>query len=93
MQFHTGCSGWYYDAWLGHFYSSNLEQKEFLKYYIQAFDFVEIDSSSYYSPKLFIIKRWTSMSSDDFRFTDKFRRSITHENDWQFLVLTSFSAG
>jgi uncharacterized protein YecE (DUF72 family) len=76
---YVGCSGWSYDAWLGHFYPANLERKEFLKYYSQVFDFVEIDSSFYSPPSLFMAKRWTSITPDNFRFAAKFPRSITHE--------------
>jgi uncharacterized protein YecE (DUF72 family) len=79
LQFYIGCSGWSYDAWLGNFYPSNLEHNEFLKYYSQVFDFVEIDSSFYRPPNLFVTKRWTLLTPDDFRFTAKFPRSITHE--------------
>ncbi len=76
---YVGCSGWSYDAWLGHFYPANLERKEFLKYYSQVFDFVEIDSSFYSPPNLFMTKRWASITPDNFRFAAKFPRSITHE--------------
>jgi uncharacterized protein YecE (DUF72 family) len=79
LQLHIGCSGWGYDAWLGHFYPANLDRKEFLKYYSQIFDFVEIDSSFYRPPSLFMTKRWASLTPDYFRFTAKFPRSITHE--------------
>jgi uncharacterized protein YecE (DUF72 family) len=79
LQLYIGCSGWSYDAWLGHFYPANLDRKEFLKYYSQVFDFVEIDSSFYRPPNLFMTKRWASLTPDDFRFTAKFPRSVTHE--------------
>jgi uncharacterized protein YecE (DUF72 family) len=79
LQLYIGCSGWSYDAWLGHFYPANLDRKEFLKYYSQVFDFVEIDSSFYRAPNLFMTKRWASLTPDDFRFTAKFPRSVTHE--------------
>jgi uncharacterized protein YecE (DUF72 family) len=75
----VGCSGWSYDGWLGHFYPSNLDRKDFLKYYSQVFDFVEIDSSFYNPPNVFMTKRWASLTPDNFRFTAKFPRSITHE--------------
>jgi uncharacterized protein YecE (DUF72 family) len=74
QKLHVGCSGWSYDAWLGHFYPTNLDHREFLKYYSQVFDFVEIDSSFYNAPNLFMIKRWASVTPDDFRFTAKFPR-------------------
>jgi uncharacterized protein YecE (DUF72 family) len=79
LQLYVGCSGWSYDAWLGHFYPANLEHKDFLKYYSQVFNFVEIDSSFYRPPNLFMTKRWVSMTPNDFRFAAKFPRSITHE--------------
>jgi uncharacterized protein YecE (DUF72 family) len=56
-----------------------LERKDYLKYYSQVFDFVEIDSSFYNAPNVFMTKRWASLTSDNFRFTAKFPRSITHE--------------
>src|SRR5918999_6196879 len=76
---YIGCSGWYYDAWVGHFYPTNSDHREFLKYYSQVFDFVEIDSSFYRPPNLFMTKRWEKVTPDNFRFTAKFHRSITHE--------------
>jgi uncharacterized protein YecE (DUF72 family) len=53
---YVGCSGWSYDGWLGHFYPSKLERKDFLNYYSQVFDFVEIDSSFYKAPNIFMTK-------------------------------------
>jgi len=79
QKLYVGCSGWSYDGWLGHFYPSNLERKDFLKYYSQVFDFVEIDSSFYNAPNIFMTKRWASITPDNFRFTAKFPRLITHE--------------
>jgi len=77
---YVGCSGWSYDSWLGHFYPASLESKEFLQYYSHVFDFVEIDSSFYRIPNLFMTKRWATLTPDNFRFAAKFPRSITHEN-------------
>jgi uncharacterized protein YecE (DUF72 family) len=56
-----------------------LDRKDYLKYYSQVFDFVEIDSSFYNAPNVFMTKQWASLTSDNFRFTAKFPRSITHE--------------
>ena len=79
MELYVGCSGWSYDAWLGHFYASNLEKNKFLEYYSSVSDFVEIDSSFYRAPNLFITKRWAKVTPDNFRFSAKFPRAITHE--------------
>jgi uncharacterized protein YecE (DUF72 family) len=75
---YVGCSGWSYDSWLGRFYPVNSDHREFLKYYSQVLDFVEIDSSFYRPPNLFMTKKWALMTPDNFRFTAKFARSITH---------------
>jgi uncharacterized protein YecE (DUF72 family) len=56
-----------------------MDRKEFLQYYSHIFDFVEIDSSFYRAPSFFMTKRWASITPDNFRFTAKFPRSITHE--------------
>ena len=76
---YAGCSGWSYDTWLGHFYPANSDNREFLKYYSRVFNFVEIDSSFYRPPNLFMARRWASTTPNNFRFTAKFPRSITHE--------------
>jgi uncharacterized protein YecE (DUF72 family) len=79
QKLYVGCSGWSYDGWLGHFYPANLDHSDFLKYYSQVFDFVEIDSSFYRPPNLFMTKRWDRITPDNFRFAAKFPRTITHE--------------
>ena len=76
---YIGCSGWYYDAWVGHFYPTNSDHREFLKYYSRVFNFVEIDSSFYRPPNLFMARRWVSETPNNFRFAAKFPSSITHE--------------
>jgi uncharacterized protein YecE (DUF72 family) len=60
-------------------YPANLDCKDFLQYYSRIFDFVEIDSSFYRAPNLFMTKQWSSMTPANFRFTAKFPRLITHE--------------
>ena len=43
LEHHIGCSGWSYDGWKGPFYPEDLDNKYWLSYYSQIFDFVEID--------------------------------------------------
>ncbi|MDQ3961681.1 MAG: DUF72 domain-containing protein [Thermoproteota archaeon] len=79
MQYHIGCSGWSYSAWLGPFYPSKLENSDWLRYYSQVFDYVEIDSSFYRMPSKFMVKNWAKKTPDNFRFTAKFPKVITHD--------------
>ena len=79
MQYHIGCSGWSYTSWLGPFYPSKLENTDWLRYYSQVFDYVEIDSSFYRMPNKLMVKNWTKRTPDHFRFTAKFPKVITHD--------------
>ena len=79
MEFFIGCSGWSYTAWKGPFYPPNLESSEWLMYYSQKFDYVEIDSSFYKIPNQFMVKNWDRKTPDNFRFAAKFPKIITHD--------------
>jgi uncharacterized protein YecE (DUF72 family) len=79
LQYYIGCSGWSYSAWLGPFYPSKLENSDWLRYYSQVFDYVEIDSSFYRTPSKFMVKNWAKKTPDNFRFTAKFPKVITHD--------------
>jgi uncharacterized protein YecE (DUF72 family) len=46
----TGCSGWSYTSWQGPFYPDNLENRNWLSYYSNIIDYVEIDSTFYRIP-------------------------------------------
>ena len=79
MQYYIGCSGWSYSAWQGPFYPSNIENNEWLSYYSHIFDYVEIDSSFYAMPNMFMVKSWSKRTPENFRFTAKFPKVITHD--------------
>jgi uncharacterized protein YecE (DUF72 family) len=79
LKFYIGCSGWNYSAWKGPFYPPTLENSDWLRYYSNVFDYVEIDSSFYRIPNQFMIKNWFKKTPDNFRFTAKFPKIITHD--------------
>ena len=79
MQYHIDCSGWSYSAWKGPFYPPDLETSNWLRFYSQIFDYVEIDSSFYRIPNQFMVKNWVKRTPDNFRFTAKFPKVITHD--------------
>ena len=79
MQIYVGCSGWSYSSWKGPFYPIDLDNSEWLNYYSHVFDFVEIDSSFYRIPTVFTVKNWLKKTPDNFRFTAKFPKVITHD--------------
>jgi uncharacterized protein YecE (DUF72 family) len=79
LKYHIGCSGWSYSSWKGPFYPPNLENSDWLRFYSQIFDYVEIDSSFYRIPNQFMVKNWVKRTPDNFRFTAKFPKMITHD--------------
>ena len=62
-----------------HFYPQDLDNKYWLSYYSQIFDFVEIDSTFYRIPSKFMVNNWDKRTSDNFRFAVKFPKVITHD--------------
>jgi uncharacterized protein YecE (DUF72 family) len=50
-----------------------------VKVYSQIFDYVEVDSSFYRIPNQFMVKNWFKKTPDNFRFTAKFPKVITHD--------------
>jgi uncharacterized protein YecE (DUF72 family) len=52
---------------------------DWLKFYSSVFDYVEIDSSFYRTPNVFVVKNWSKRTPDNFKFTAKFPKVITHD--------------
>ena len=76
QKLHVGTMGWSYDFWRGNFYpegSGNL-----LTEYANTFHTVEIDNTFYRIPSRDTVKKWAEETPDDFIFTAKFPRKITH---------------
>lgn len=51
-----------------------------LQYYSRFFNFVEVDSTFYWIPSRNVVKTWNDETPDNFRFTLKIPRVITHIN-------------
>lgn len=79
MEYRTGCSGWSYKGWVGPFYPKGTDSSEFLELYSRVFNTVEIDSTFYASPDSISVRKWRESTPDDFQFTAKMPRVITHE--------------
>lgn len=75
-----GCSGWAYDFWVGPFYPPGSRPRDYLKLYSSVFDVVEVDSSFYRIPPRSMVAGWAANTPDDFRFTAKFPKRITHDH-------------
>jgi len=74
-----GTSGYSYADWIGPYYPPGTTQKDFLKIYSGEFNLVELNFSYYTQPKPATLERMLQITSDDFLFTIKAHRSMTHE--------------
>lgn len=73
-----GTSGWNYNHWQGPFYDESLPSKDWLEFYAEKFQSVEINNSFYQLPAKKTIKSWRDTVDDDFVFAIKASRYITH---------------
>jgi uncharacterized protein YecE (DUF72 family) len=74
----VGVSGFSYNSWKGKFYPKDLKSEEFLGFYAGKLNSVEINSSFYAPPSAAMVKSWSSRTGEDFRFSIKSPRQITH---------------
>jgi uncharacterized protein YecE (DUF72 family) len=78
-QLRIGCSGWNYPHWrAGVFYPPRLPQREWLRYYAERFDTVELNTTFYRLPQAASVARWVSETPPGFTFAVKVSRYITH---------------
>jgi uncharacterized protein YecE (DUF72 family) len=75
---HIGTSGWNHKHWMGRFYPEQLPQAEMLAFYAKYFDTVEINNSFYQLPKIRTFTKWRETVPENFRFSVKASRFITH---------------
>lgn len=74
----VGTSGWNYGHWKGTFYPGDLPVKDWLKYYYEHFNSVELNTSFYHLPKRKTFENWKDAVPAEFVFTVKASRYITH---------------
>jgi len=73
----VGTSGWSYNEWNGVFYPIGTSNK--LSFYSKVFRTAEIDSTFYAFPTKGLVIGWTRYTPDDFVFSAKLPRIMTHE--------------
>ncbi len=75
-----GTSGWSYKEWKKSFYPDEVSPKEHLLYYSSQFDTVEVNATYYNVPTVSTVESWKGKIPDDFQFSVKGHRRITHYN-------------
>lgn len=75
---YIGTSGWHYPHWVGPFYPSGMASEEFLPFYTRHLNTVEINNTFYQLPALHTLREWERETPNNFLFTCKGSRFITH---------------
>lgn len=75
---HIGTSGFSYDDWAGVFYPEGLSRAKWLGYYSKNFSTVELNVTFYRLPKRETFGKWRKETPEDFKFSLKGSRFITH---------------
>lgn len=79
-EFLIGTSGWSYKDWKDSFYPDGVPQKDYLAYYSSQFSTVEVNATYYNIPSVSTVEGWKEKTEDEFKFSVKGHRRITHYN-------------
>jgi uncharacterized protein YecE (DUF72 family) len=75
---HIGCSSYYNSYWKDVFYPNGLPRNKWFEFYCQHFDTYEINGTFYKFPTLKTFVDWYNKSPEDFLFSVKAPKEITH---------------
>jgi uncharacterized protein YecE (DUF72 family) len=76
---HLGTSSFTATGWDGSFYPAGIKPRNYLSFYAEHFDSVEVDSTFYACPSVNTVKGWFTRTPDNFIFSAKAPQTITHD--------------
>ena len=74
----AGASGYSFKEWKGDFYPDKMKPEEMLAWYSARLPTVEINNTFYQMPKAAVLENWAKTTPENFRFSIKASRRITH---------------
>lgn len=81
VKFYMGATGWTMKEWIGTLYPADAKQKDFLKYYSQQFNTIEMNTTHYRIPTDEMVEKWKKESAPDFKFCPKIPQTISHSSN------------
>jgi uncharacterized protein YecE (DUF72 family) len=75
---YVGTSGWQYAHWKRVFYPAKLPPSEWLPYFAERFQTVEVNNTFYMLPEASVFEQWRRHTPSDFIFALKMSRYLTH---------------
>jgi uncharacterized protein YecE (DUF72 family) len=79
VKIYLGTQGWSYKDWVGTLYPPRTGSRDYLSHYAQEFNAVELDTTFYGTPLPDRIQLWDRSTPDEFQFTAKTPRTVTHD--------------
>jgi uncharacterized protein YecE (DUF72 family) len=68
---YVGTSGFSYPTWKPEFYPAGMAQRDFLRFYAERFNSVELNTTGYRLPEEEQFRRWAAETPDGFQFSIK----------------------
>ncbi|MCK2084764.1 DUF72 domain-containing protein [Aeromonas sp. 3925] len=81
MSLYLGLPQWSHPAWPGQLLGVGARPAEHLAHYARVFNTVEGNTTFYASPTPDTVRRWADAVPPQFRFSFKFPKEISHQND------------
>jgi uncharacterized protein YecE (DUF72 family) len=81
VQVYCGCPIWTEKGWVGSIYPSKAKPADYLKYYAQQFNSIELNGTHYQIPDTATLNKWKAMASEGFQFCPKVPQVISHSKD------------
>lgn len=75
---YVGCPEWGKKEWVGRFYPTGTQEKDFLYAYARLFNCIELNTTYYQIPSIAQIQKWRATAGPGFKFCPKFPQFITH---------------
>jgi uncharacterized protein YecE (DUF72 family) len=75
---YVGCTGWAMKDWCGWVYPKSCKSSDYLKYYGQQFNTIELNTTHYRTPSFADIGKWRDQTPADFRFAPKMLQTVSH---------------
>src|SRR5882762_7140304 len=76
---YLGTSSFTATGWKGSFYPKGLQSADYLAFYAEHFNTVEVDSTFYGCPSASTVNNWAARTPEDFIFAVKIPQVVTHE--------------
>lgn len=81
LNVYVGAPVWSHPGFPGKIYPAHAKEKDFVKYYGQQFNCIELNATHYRVPDLRTVQRWAEAVPDGFKFCPKIHQDISHSEN------------